>query len=279
LTKNFTFFEDFVSDKKPQKGGSRFRGGGKIGSLNEPLITVITSTLNAERYLPTAIRSIREQNYKNIEYIVVDCASTDGTVDILRANEDIIDCWLSESDDGIYDAWNKAIKLSHGEWLAFLGADDAFMGDAIQNYVDFINKYDDSSLEYVSSKVNLIDNSLVLQTIGKQWNWSTFKRYMNIAHPGSFHRRKLFREYGFFNTDLKICSDYEFLLRPKSRLHAAYLNVVTVNMRAGGLSNTDLRAVYEAAIAKTISGKRNFFFCEMEKYWAITKWHIKRILR
>ncbi len=256
-------------------GGGTLRGRVKRNEPGKPLITIITATYNAENNLSTAIQSIREQTYDNIEYIIVDGASTDGTVDIIRANEDVIDYWISESDTGIYNAWNKGLRLSGGDWIAFLGADDIYVKGAIQDYMASILSCGDNLPQYISSRVNLIFGPTVLCTVGKQWNWETFRKYMNVAHVGSLHHRLLFEQYGFFDESYKICGDYEFLLRPKSNLRAAYLNEITVNMSINGVSNTNFLAFSEAERAKVETGGRSTILSKIEKYLAVVKWNIK----
>jgi glycosyltransferase involved in cell wall biosynthesis len=260
------------------EGGSRFKSQVKKGYTGKPLITIITATHNASRDLSSVIQSIRNQNYHNIEYIVLDGASNDGTIDILKANEDVIDYWVSEPDGGIYDAWNKGVKLSRGDWIAFLGADDIYLDGAIEGYVELINSYSDVSPEYVSSRVNLISKSKVLNVIGQPWKWKVFQRYMCVAHVGSFHHKSLFLKYGLFDPTYKICGDYELLLRAKDKLRAIYLNLTTVNMKVGGISNAKISVFNEFARAKISTGGQNYLQVQIEKYWAILKWFFKRSL-
>ena len=264
-----------VSSKLYFEGGGLLHGKIKRSESNKPLITVITSTLNAAKHLPAAIQSIREQNYQNIEYIIIDGASSDGTLDILRANEDVIDYWVSEPDKGIYDAWNKGVKLSRGDWVAFLGADDIYLEGAMQAYVALINSCSDESLQFVSSQVNLTSGSKVVRSIGQSWDWRVFRKYMNVAHVGSLHHKSLFVKFGLFDVTYKICGDYEFLLRPRANLSTIYLNSTTVNMSISGISNSNFNVFSESARAKVVTGGRNFLFSQLEKYWAIIKWLIR----
>ena len=101
------------------QGGLRLHGEEKHTRAGLPLITIITATYNAAQYLPRTIKSIREQTYENIEWIIIDGNSTDETIELIQQNEDVIDYWMSEPDAGIYDAWNKGISLARGEWIAF----------------------------------------------------------------------------------------------------------------------------------------------------------------
>ncbi|MBT9174201.1 MAG: PGL/p-HBAD biosynthesis glycosyltransferase [Syntrophomonadaceae bacterium] len=197
---------------------------------------------------------------------------------MLKANEDVIDYWVSEPDNGIYDAWNKGVRLSGGDWIAFLGADDIYMKGAIQAYVTSINACRDKLPQYVSSRVNLTSGSKVLRTIGQQWIWKVFSKYMNVAHVGSLHHRILFERYGLFDETYKICGDYEFLLRPGSDLRADYLNAITANMSIGGISSTNYLAFRETARAKVATGGRNVLLSQIEKYWVVVKWKLRNYL-
>lgn len=260
---------------KPE-GEFFLKGYAKESMPGSPLITIITACYNAAEYLSSAIQSIRNQKYQNIQYIVIDGASSDGTIDLLRANEDVIDYWLSEPDDGIYDAWNKGIKLSSGDWIAFLGADDIYLEGAIEGYMDLIHNSTDDLPQYISSRVRLMDDSNELCIIGSRWQWKLFRKYMNVAHVGSLHHKSLFLQYGLFNTSYKICGDYEFLLRPRTKLKAAYLNLITVNMAVGGASNSDIAVFNESERAKIETGGRNLLMTRLEKYLAVCKWYLKR---
>lgn len=245
---------------------------------NRPLITIITATYNAEKYLPAAIQSIREQTYDNIEYIIVDGGSTDSTLDIIKDNESIVDHWISEPDSGIYNAWNKGVRLSHGDWIAFLGADDRYLESAISQYVTLILDCNAPPPQYISSRVNLILGSTVLRTIGEKWKWPTFCRYMNVAHVGSLHHRSLFERYGSFDESYRASGDYEFLLRPRSNLVASYLNEITVSMNVEGISNTNKISFCETEKAKISTGGRSILLCRIEKYWALIKWKLRKVI-
>lgn len=200
-----------------------------------PLITIITATYNAEGFLRDSIQSVLLQSYRNFEYIIIDGASTDGTVQILKEFNADISYWQSEPDSGLYDAWNKGIKKSSGEWILFIGADDKLLPHALATYVEFINRNTNNVYDYISSKVHRINlDGSTESIVGKEWKWATFQKRMTTAHPGSFHSRKLFEVYGDYNTKYKIVSDYEILLRPREKLRAGFVNEVTVLMSTGG---------------------------------------------
>ena len=261
------------------EGGTRLQRGPKRNAPGLPLISIITATLSVARFLPDTIRSIREQNYPNIEWIIIDGGSTDETPGLLKANEDIIDYWLSEPDGGIYDAWNKGVRLANGDWVAFLGAGDSYLPDAVQSYADFIDKFGQNELpEYISSRVNIVSDGQVVRTIGQPWIWKNFCKYMTVAHAGSFHHRSLFELYGLYDTAYRICGDYELLLRPRKNLRAAFMNKVTVNMILEGESIRNRRVFDETLRAKVSTGGRGELACQLEKVAAIAKWKVRNLL-
>lgn len=113
------------------EGGLRTQGYFKIDAEHQPLISVITVVFNGESCLEKTILNVIEQIYPNVEYIIIDGGSTDGTLDIIRRYENQIDYWISEKDKGIYDAMNKGIMTSTGKWINFMNAGDAFYGQAV----------------------------------------------------------------------------------------------------------------------------------------------------
>jgi glycosyltransferase involved in cell wall biosynthesis len=112
-----------------KEGGLRLKGICKSPATDRPLISIVTVVRNGAKTLAQCIESVVRQQYKNIEYVVADGCSTDGTIDILRSYESSLDYWVSERDDGIFDAMNKAVGLTTGDWILFLGADDILLAD------------------------------------------------------------------------------------------------------------------------------------------------------
>jgi glycosyltransferase involved in cell wall biosynthesis len=259
-------------------GGQSEDSQGNNRADGHALITVITAVFNGIDTIEQSILSVINQSYDNIEYIVIDGGSSDGTVEVIRNYAAAIDYWVTEPDEGIYDAWNKGVRLASGDWLAFLGGDDVYLAGAMQAYAGTIARYRDQSLEYISSRVNLTTGSQVRRTIGRRWNWNSFKRNMNIAHVGSLHSRSLFEKYGLFDISYKIGGDYEFLLRAGSDLRAAYMPSVTVNMGIGGASDNNLLGFREKARAKITTGGQNRLMSHIERLVAVGKWKLRRWL-
>lgn len=264
------------------EGGLRLNGHVKsasntiIGKSSAPVITVITAAYNAAKTLEKTILSVVGQGYPNVELIIVDGGSTDGTLEILRKFEHVIDYWVSEPDNGIFDAWNKGVSLSSGEWIAFLGADDVYLDGALDAYAAVILKNHGVTLDYISSRVNLTKGDKIVRVIGGRWNFRAFSKYMNVAHVGSLHHARLFEQGGGFNPTYRICGDYEFLLRPRGGLLTDYFDTVTVNMSIGGVSDANWRALLELTKAKIHTGGRNSVLSYIEFGIAIVKWKVRR---
>ena len=246
-------------------GGLAAKGYIKSTLLGKPLVTIIISVMEGGLLLERTILSVLSQTYDNIELVIIDGGSTSKTIDILKKYDDQVDLWISERDNGIYDAWNKGLVHSSGKWIVFLGCGDSYYPSAISDYLAFIHNTSIDNVEYVSSKVALVnDNFDIVGVKGKPWCWDKFKKQVDIAHVGSLHSRNLFDKYGFFDDSYKIAGDYEFLLRPQRDLGACYINQITAEMLLGGLSFTSNKVYVESFNAKYITGKRNLLLCCLE---------------
>jgi glycosyltransferase involved in cell wall biosynthesis len=236
--------------------------------MSEPLVSVITAVYNRAAVLPRCIGSVAQQDYRDVEHIIVDGGSTDGTLDVIRRFERNLAAWVSEPDGGIYDAWNKGLALVRGEWIAFLGADDAYRSGAIRRYVESAAAHPE--VEYISSRVELAYPGGATRLIGRPWSWAAFRRHMCVAHVGSFHRASLFRRLGKYDISYRIVGDYELLLRAGPGLSAAYLDVVTACMDAGGQSESTA-ALAEARRAKLRHGAKTPFAAGVDHAVAFAK--------
>ena len=207
-------------------------------------ISIITVAYNSENTINQTIQSILNQTYENIEYIVVDGQSTDRTVDIVRAYGSKISKFVSEPDEGIFDALNKGISMATGDIIGILNSDDELAHkNVLKNVVDLMQKenvetiYGD--LKYVSPE----DNSKTK----RYWKSGNYKRRKFLygwmpPHPTFYVRREVYEKYGVFDTSLSSAADYELMLRflYKHRVSAAYNNEVMVYMKTGGKSNASL---------------------------------------
>jgi glycosyltransferase involved in cell wall biosynthesis len=263
-------------DHETKSGGMRMKGVLPQNSADSPLVTVVTAVFNGQPYLAGCLESVLRQDYTNIEHIVLDGGSSDGTVDVLRQYDERIAYWKSEPDKGVYDAWNKGLAEAHGEWICFLGVDDELLPGAVSAYM--VLAANNPQAEYLSSRVRWVHPSGYERTTGEPWAWPEFSRWMCVAHVGSMHRRTLYERLGAYDTSYRIAADYELLLRARGQFKAAYMPTTTVMMRAGGVSD-DTTALAEAKRAKVASGGRNKALAELDLRIARAKFVLRPLRR
>ena len=244
----------------------------------QPLITIIIATYNELFNIQKTLDSIYHQKYVNIEIIVIDGDSDDGTVDILNENSARISYWISEVDIGIYDAWNKALKQSSGDWIMFLGAGDCLKFNALDHYIGCINSSNGSE-NFISSKGTIIDSKgKDIREFGKNFDKNLFLKYMTICHPSSLHHKSLFKKYGQYDISYKISSDYEFLLRAISSIKPKFIDLTLVEVLDGGVSAYSYEGLYETKLIKLT--KRPKILVEIEWLLSVVKLYIKlRLLK
>ncbi|TKC00459.1 glycosyltransferase family 2 protein [Pedobacter cryophilus] len=246
-----------------------------------PFITIIIATYNSKLKLESCLQSIWNQDFANYELILIDGLSSDGTLEIILNNQDKINYWISEKDEGIYDAWNKGISKAKGDWITFIGSDDLFYPNALSDYVNFITNLEDfQKVEFISSKMDLVNSKdKLVKTFGLPWDWRISKYINTISHPGSLHKRSLFEKYGLYKTNYKICGDYEFLLRPKENLNSKFMNKVTVRMAQGGASFNGRKLFNEHYHATKNTANINSIYALYFYILQMSKYYIKNLLR
>lgn len=202
-------------------------------------ISIVIATFNAAKTLNTCLDSIVPQLNEEVELIIIDGGSSDGTNEIIAAYGDKVSYTKSERDKGIYDAWNKGVLVANGEWIAFIGADDILLPNALSAYLECINNIKDiEKYDYICAHNEFIDeNGKVLKILGAEPKWSSMKRMMPAAHVASLHSKKnLFQTLGGYNLDFKICADYEMLMRKKADLRYIFMDRTIARMKVGGMS-------------------------------------------
>ena len=257
-------------------GGLRLRGITAQSTSDKPLVTVITATFNAAEHLVPCIESVLAQNYPNIEHLIFDGGSTDGTLDILRRYDDRIALWRSQPDKGVYDAWNNALDEARGEWVAYIGADDEYLPGAIAAYIELARQ--NPNADYISSRALWLHPSGYERIIGLPWSWPAFSNHMTTTHVGSFHRRSLYNSLGKYDITFPTAADYELLLRARNRLRTAFMPTVTVKMRAGGLSDK-APALEEAKRVKLVAGSRHPWMASIDHVIAWVKFILRPLRR
>jgi glycosyltransferase involved in cell wall biosynthesis len=202
--------------------------------------SVVIAVLDAEATLERALASVVGQSCPSWELLVVDGASTDRTLEIIRAHASRLAHWESAPDEGVCHAWNKALAHAKGEWVSFLGADD-YLWDSrvlerVAGQLDVLEP--DCAVAY--GKVQLVGPAgELLAMVGQPWSRAAplLRDHMSIPHQATFHRASLFRQFGPFDTSFRICGDYELLLRALPARGAHFLDEVVVAMQRGGLSD------------------------------------------
>lgn len=174
--------------------------------MKQPLISIITVSLDAEKYIEQTIQSVLNQTYKNIEYIVVDGGSTDTTVEIINKYLDKIDHFISEKDDGIADAMNKGISMATGDYVCFLHADDYFSQD---NALETVVQSMDKTADIIACNIRFGKQLKIYKPRGFNF-WFNFK---GIPHQGILCRRSLIEKFNGFDKQFQICMDYDLFLQ------------------------------------------------------------------
>lgn len=209
-------------------------------------VSIITVVYNNAHVIKDAIDSVLSQNHSNIEYIIIDGKSTDGTVDVIKSYGEKISKFISEPDNGIYDAMNKGLKLATGDIVGILNSDDMYINnDVIEKVVNIFKTNHVQSmfadLVYVRSE-NL--GKVVRYYDSSYFTPSKFAYGWMPAHPTFFVKKEVYEKYGYFKTDYKIAGDYELLVRflGKYAISYFYLQLPIVKMRMGGVSTTNFRS-------------------------------------
>lgn len=211
-------------------------------------ISLIVATFNSGHCLQNLFDSLDGGVRKFLQIIIIDGKSTDNTLEVINQNKHSIDYFLSEPDEGIYDAWNKGLNEANSDWVMFVGSDDIFLSGALSKLINLLPSID-NNVNFISAKVQISYNSSLKKVVGRPWNSWRLKFIMPVAHPGSLHHKSLFKENNF-DSSFKIAGDYEFLIRRSFEIKPRFLDFILVEMDSGGLSNTNLDVFEEALRAK-----------------------------
>ena len=211
---------------------------------HQPTITIITSTYNADKELSITAASIRNQTYKNIQWIIIDGNSKDGTVELIKQNKDIVNFWSSEKDTGIYDAWNKGLKQIKGDWVVFIGAgDELYSSTTLETMSRHLKKaYPTYNLVYGDVTV-LDENAKPVAKWGKPWEvleneYETTRKALP-PHPSSFIHSTFFKDTRYkFPGYLKIAGDSHLLFSLIKEKKPLYVPLSIDKMLFGGVSTS-----------------------------------------
>ena len=209
-------------------------------------VSIITVVLNNKETVKDAILSVGSQDYNDIEHIVIDGKSMDGTRSVIDKYRDRLAVVISESDNGIYDAMNKGLRLASGEIIGFLNSDDLYAHkNVISDVVSILSKMKVDAvfgdLVFVSSTdLNHIDRFYH----SKNFRPKLLSKGIMPAHPTLFLRKTVYEKYGYFKTDYHIAADFEFAVRifKDNNISYYYIPKIMVKMRTGGTSTKNLKS-------------------------------------
>lgn len=254
--------------KEIREGGKRRLGINPVRLSGKPLISVVTVVLNGSQTLERCIKSVISQTYPSIEYIVVDGGSKDGTMDIIKQYDKAIDYWVSEKDNGLYHAMNKAVLFCTGDYILYLNADDELNNSQTMEKV----------ANNVTKDIDIFYGNILVEDkyceeyiqVGREYSLKDIKKDDKPPHPAFFVRSSLLKENPF-NEKYRICSDYDLMCRLfMKNLKMKYINEIVSIFHTGGLSSRIYRTNREnAEIIRENFGSKYAIFYLMRKSFGL----------
>lgn len=231
-------------------------------------VSIITVVYNGAKTIEQTIQSVLNQTYKNIEYIIIDGQSTDGTVEIIKKYIDSINYFVSEKDNGIYDAMNKGICIANGDIIGIINSDDWYVEDAVEKIAHCFNQ---QKADLVYGKVCFIDENGD-EKVNPNFPLDMLWYRTVVYHPSVFIRKEVYQKYGFYNLKYKISADYELLLRLYSvQVQFWFIDIVIAYFRLGGLStvkqNESIEEHREISLKYIEESKNKYKFLELHREW------------
>lgn len=213
-------------------------------------ISIITVCYNAEAHIDETLRSVVMQDHRDIEHIVVDGGSSDGTMAKVERYREVLAHVLSERDKGVYDAMNKGLRLATGEVVAFVNAGDMIARRDVLSAM--VKEFERNDADVIYGDALMVDPEDITKVKrywrGGDYDRENFRKGWMPPHLGTYIRRSAYQRFGHFREDLKVSADYELMFRflYKHRLRARYVPKVLVRFRLGGVSNRSLAHVWRA---------------------------------
>lgn len=238
-------------------------------------ISIITATYNSAFTLEQTILSVVEQTYQDIEYIIIDGGSTDGTVELIKKYGNRIACWVSEPDKGVYDAFNKGVKAATGDYIYFLGADDCLCD--VSTIERVAQELYEKNVDILSAAVWLVDEKYRTQNLESGMRAETPEYdFSMIPHQGMFVRRELLLK-NLFDTSYRIAADYLFFLTCffNKRVRIKYISLPVAFFSSGGISG-EIGKLLEEENSR-IREMFNLPLCSGNKYKLVVKFLLDKI--
>lgn len=224
-------------------------------------VSIITVVFNHKDTIRDAIDSVLKQTYKNIEYIIVDGASTDGTIEIIQSYGDKIAEFVSEPDKGLYDAMNKGINLATGDIVGILNSDDFYIDEYVIEKV--VKEFEEKDVDSVFANLAYVKPSNLEKVVrhydSSYFNPSRFAYGWMPAHPTFFVKKWAYEKYGVYRTDLKISADFDILIRFLyiHKITYSHIQDVLVKMRTGGISSSGIKSTLQIVFEQLQICKQN----------------------
>ena len=217
-----------------------------------PLVTIITVVYNNDRALAAAIDSVLNQSYDNLEYLIVDGGSTDGTLDLIRQHEEQIDYWISEPDNGLYDAMNKGIALATGEVIGILNSDDLYYPDTVARVVERYQQTHYPCVIYGSMRKFADGEDTISINRGDLSDRAFETASIIINHPTCFVSRSLYEDFGGFKPEYEVGADRELMMRfHRQGVKFINLELAIAQFRLGGTtSDRSLSRIFNQEIVQ-----------------------------
>lgn len=210
-------------------------------------ISIITVVRNNASTIKDTIDSVLKQTYSNVEYIVIDGSSTDGTIEIIQGYKKYIKKFISEKDKGVYDAMNKGINLATGDVIGLLNGDDVYFDETVLQNV--ANAFKKNESDCVYGDLYYVERNN-LDEVVRYWKSSKFKkgsfaRGWHPPHPTFFVKKEVYSKYGLYDIEMKVSADFDLMLRllEKYNITSHYLPTILVRMRTGGMSNKTIKNI------------------------------------
>lgn len=233
-------------------------------------ISIITVCYNSAATIEQCVQSVLNQTYKDIEYIVVDGNSTDGTQDIIKKYESNNLKFISEKDNGIYDAMNKGVKMATGDIVGILNSDDFYASNEVLEFI--VSQFKNNDIEGLSTDVAIYKNEDFDHPYryysATKWRKWMFRIGWQLPHPGFFVKKSCYDRVGLFDTQFRISADFDLLLRMvyKAKIRMKYVSFLSVKMRDGGAS-AGIKNMSKANKEDNISLIKNGYFSWLPFIW------------
>lgn len=198
-----------------------------------PKISIITPNYNGAKYLEESILSVINQNYPNIEYIIIDGGSTDNSIEIIKKYKQYITYWVSEKDKGIYDAMNKGINVANGDYLYFMGSDDRLESNILNQL--FLDENQITKYYLIYGKIK---NNITQSDFGDEINMNNINSGFSVHHQACFFSKILFEKFGNYDIKYKIAADSHFIIKSISLENYLFVNKIIASFNPCGISST-----------------------------------------